>query len=101
FQGSPNGQPITLSVVVTDSRGCSNNASGTIPVRSIPPPVIHQYDASICPGSSSGASVDNPEDPQTSWQNVQWSIVNGAILYQSGSHSQLQATHNAHTAPVR
>ncbi|HKS25030.1 MAG TPA: hypothetical protein VJZ76_19705, partial [Thermoanaerobaculia bacterium] len=84
FQSSPNGQPVSLTVVVTDSRGCSNTGHVTIPVRSIPPPVIHPYDVSICPGSTSGAYIDPPEDQYATWQNVQWTIANGTIGYQSG-----------------
>jgi hypothetical protein len=83
FTTDPGGQPATLTVTATDSFGCSATASVTIPVRSIAPPIIHPYDASVCPGSPSGAFIESPEDSNTYWQSAQWSITNGAITYQS------------------
>ncbi|HKO55297.1 MAG TPA: hypothetical protein VJ276_05420, partial [Thermoanaerobaculia bacterium] len=40
FASDPGGQAATITVTAVDSYGCSSTASATVPVRSIPPPVI-------------------------------------------------------------
>src|SRR5439155_10351712 len=85
FQSDPGGLPATITAVATDSRGCSNSASITIPVRSIPPPVLRAMEAQVCAGASSYVNIDSPADGSTTWTNVQWSIVNGTLGYTSTS----------------
>jgi hypothetical protein len=81
FTTDPSGLPATLTAVATDSLGCSNTASVTLGVRSIPPPVLTPMVTAICPGSPGRVYIASPGDTSTYWQNVQWSIANGTIAY--------------------
>jgi large repetitive protein len=79
FTTDPAGQPVTIAVVATDNLGCTNSASISIPVRSVPPPAMYTPTENICPGSFGGIGVDPPADTNTTWTNAQWSITNGTI----------------------
>jgi hypothetical protein len=87
FTTDPGGAPVTISVTATDSLGCTNSATATTIVRTIPPPVLHVFPDSICAGSFGSASIDPPDPnfPYYGWSNVHWAITNGTIAYDRGS----------------
>jgi len=86
FTTDPLGQPATVTVVLTDTLGCTTTASHTFGVRSIPPPAMHAYIENVCPGSYDGAYVDAPADANTTWQSAQWTIANGTITSSDAFH---------------
>ena len=51
FNAGANGQPSTITVTATDSYGCTNSATATTVVRTIPPPVVHVSPDAICASS--------------------------------------------------
>ena len=81
FTSNPAGGQVTITVTATDNQGCSNSASSTYLVRSIPPPTLHAYPDAICPGGFGSAYVDppDPNNPYMGWSNVHWTITNGTI----------------------
>src|SRR5256885_12492793 len=58
FTTNPNGTPATVTVVARDGFYCSNTATATTIVRTIPPPVIHLYPDAICAGAWGEARID-------------------------------------------
>jgi hypothetical protein len=69
-----NGQgPTTVQVYVTDSQGCSTQATTTIGVKQITAPPI-TAPASVCTGVNATASING------SWAWVNWSISNGSFV---------------------
>ena len=64
--------PVQLQVTVTNASGCQTTASASVPLKTIPPPVI-TAPAEVCPLGSGTASV--PPD----YQYYDWTIVNGSI----------------------
>src|SRR6185503_1729156 len=85
FTTNSNGQPATVTAVATDTYGCTATATTSVAVRSIPPPTLHLMSLETCPGSENSAYIDSPDpqNPYGSWSNVQWSVTNGTITYQS------------------
>jgi ELWxxDGT repeat protein len=73
--------PATVSVTVTDSRGCTATNSVQVPIRTIPPPVISLDSPEICPGGNDFATIPG------SWSNIQWNITGGALLGANGGNS--------------
>ncbi|HEX7140500.1 MAG TPA: hypothetical protein VF219_21795, partial [Vicinamibacterales bacterium] len=87
FTSDPAGTPVTITVTATDAQGCSNSASSTYLVRSIPPPVIHAFPDSIISGSPGNAFIDppDPNNPSIPWSSVHWTISNGTITNDRGT----------------
>jgi large repetitive protein len=87
FITNPAGGAATITVTATDNRGCTNTATGTTVVRTIPPPVLRLYPDAICAGAPGSASIDppDPSNPWENWRTVTWSIQNGTITNQSGA----------------
>jgi hypothetical protein len=90
--------PVELTLKVTENRGCTSTASVTVPIRTIPPPVIQLYEPSICPGSSamSGYAMTAPPPPGVQYMSYEWTIVNGTLPYgNTGSSVSFTANGNA------
>ncbi|HSY49453.1 MAG TPA: hypothetical protein VLC46_11620 [Thermoanaerobaculia bacterium] len=75
--------PITVSVTVTDSNGCTVTASADV---TIAKPIAQTYPSAICPGSRGEAMVGPPAEGG-SWATYHWTITNGTILPNSGGDS--------------
>src|SRR5436305_1973472 len=102
FNAGANGQPSTITVTATDSYGCTNSATATTAVRTIPPPVLHVSPDSICAASGGSAWIDQP-DPNNSWVswiNVQWSITNGTITRHSSDLMSFNAGANGQPSTI-
>ncbi|HEV2719535.1 MAG TPA: hypothetical protein VG323_05920, partial [Thermoanaerobaculia bacterium] len=85
FHPDGNGD-VTVTLNVTDANGCPASASATATLRTISPPVLQQsVTRSVCPGSSDVVYIRDPEDPNTSWQIVVWTITNGTITFHSNN----------------
>src|SRR5437764_7671853 len=87
FTTDPAGRVATLTVTATDNYGCTNSATATVNVRSVPPPVIHLNADAVCPGAYGSAYIDSPEpvNGPNGWSTVHWTIDHGTITYESGS----------------
>src|ERR1041385_3125962 len=72
---------VTVTLSVTDTNGCPGSVSSTATLRSIPPPTLYVSNPSICPGSYGAASINPPDDPNTSWRDVHWTVDAGTITY--------------------
>src|SRR5258708_22395129 len=84
FTAGSNGQPVVLTVTVTDANGCPVLSSVTIPIRSLSAPVIHTYEADICPTGLGGASIESAP-PGNGWGTVNWTIDHGTITGGNGT----------------
>ncbi|HEY2094264.1 MAG TPA: hypothetical protein VGJ81_20540, partial [Thermoanaerobaculia bacterium] len=88
FYPDGSNQPITVRVRVTDGQYCGNEATTTIAMRSIAPPVI-TAPAQVCPSGTGGdLSVATPAEGGQ-WSNVQWDVTNA---YFSGTSYPYQPT---------
>src|SRR5258706_107699 len=67
--------PIQLSVHATDAQSCVADATATVGLRNIAPPVI-TAPTNICPNGNGTASVAPPAEGGD-WQYVNWQITNG------------------------
>ncbi|HEX6642495.1 MAG TPA: hypothetical protein VF215_15360, partial [Thermoanaerobaculia bacterium] len=97
FLADGNG-PVELTLKVTENRGCTSTASVSIPIRTIPPPVIQLYEPEICPGSSAmgGYAMTAPPPQGVQYMAYEWSIVNGTLPYgNTGSSVGFLADGNA------
>ncbi|HEY0160933.1 MAG TPA: ELWxxDGT repeat protein, partial [Thermoanaerobaculia bacterium] len=81
FEPSGPGENVTLSVEVSDSESCRAYTSGSIPFKSIEPPVLTFDRPAVCPDGQASASVPD------SYSYYSWYITNGVILSGEGSHT--------------
>ncbi len=85
FQADGSGQPVVAAVAVADANGCPAQSSVTIPIRTIPTPGVHTYEADVCPTGSGQVYVDNPESGN--WKAINWTIEHGSLPYGNTSPS--------------
>ena len=89
FHGDGSGQPIVLSVLATNSGGCTAQASRTIEIKTIPAPVIDVNYSPACPNTTNYAYVGSGASGP--WASVVWSVTNGTILQNNGSYLNFSA----------
>jgi len=93
FRSTSSTDPVVLSVIVTDTGGCQSFATKSIPIRTIPPPLIEVAPASLCENGTSGtASVDG------TYSSYAWSVMNGQII--GGSNGATVSFYATSSAPV-
>jgi large repetitive protein len=85
----PGTNPLTVSVTVTDSNGCSATSSATLPVRNFPKPIVSVDVTQVCAGGTAHASVTN--GPYSAYF---WTVVNGTVVSGAGT-SQIAFTPNS------
>ncbi|HEV7429186.1 MAG TPA: hypothetical protein VGQ46_22760 [Thermoanaerobaculia bacterium] len=74
--------PITISVFVQDANGCPAPVSTvTVPIRSIPAPVITLFTPDLCKYGTNTASVP------AQYATYLWSVNNGYLMSGDGTHS--------------
>jgi hypothetical protein len=73
------GQPVVLHVRVTDGQGCGAEATKSVGIRTIAPPVI-SAPAELCPGMGSGTAFIAPPAEGGAWQSFYWEITNGSFM---------------------
>jgi hypothetical protein len=85
FYADNSGQPVQLIATVSDASFCQGQATKTVGVRTIAPPVI-SAPLEICPMGSGTASVAPPAEG-SSWGYVSWDIAHGQF---SGPYGPVQ-----------
>jgi len=85
FTADGSGQPVVLHVTVRDYGHCEAQSSITIPIRTIPTPAVHSYEADVCPTGVGQAWVDTPA--AGSWDSIVWTIEHGSLPYGNTSLS--------------
>src|SRR4051794_23913825 len=85
FDADGSAQPVVVTVTVADANGCPTQSSITIPIRAIPPPAIHTYEADVCPTGFGQVYVDPPA--AGGWDSIVWSIEHGSLPYGNNSLS--------------
>src|SRR5689334_7968865 len=63
FNADSSGQPVKVSVTVTDANGCTATADLSLPVRTLPAPVFDFLQPAICPGGYGSAQISIAPDP--------------------------------------
>jgi hypothetical protein len=85
FTADGSGLPVVLHVSVRDYGLCEAQNSITIPIRTIPTPAIHTFEANVCPNGSGQVYVDGPASG--GWSSISWTIEHGTLPYGSSSMS--------------
>ncbi|MEA2336458.1 MAG: large repetitive protein, partial [Thermoanaerobaculia bacterium] len=85
FTADGSGLPVVLHVSVRDYGLCEAQNSITIPIRTIPAPAIHTFEADVCPNGSGQVYVDGPASG--GWSSISWTIEHGTLPYGSSSMS--------------
>src|SRR5262249_26723380 len=94
FNADSSGQPVDLTVTVTDANSCASTATTTVAIRSVPAPLISFYQPAICPGSPGYATIPylaDPNDSSNNWRDAHWTITNGSITYPTPPSADLNA----------
>ena len=89
---------IVLHLMAMDSFGCwTSEATKSIPIRTIPPPLIESDVTEICPYGSAGATTGQPA--QGSWQTYAWNIDNGFFVDGLGNKSMSSSQQSVYFTP--
>jgi len=84
FWADNSGQPVVLSVQAYDGEYCTSQATKTVGIREIAPPVINAP-LEVCPMGASGTASVAPPAEGGAWYNVSWEITNGSFSGQYGA----------------
>jgi hypothetical protein len=85
FQADSSGLPLVAAVAVADANGCPAQSSVTIPIRTIPTPAVHTFEADVCPAGIGQVYVDGPASGN--WKAIYWTIEHGSLPYGNTSQS--------------
>ena len=87
FTPDGSGNPLLVSVQVTNANGCTASNSATVPLRSIDPPVISVGpEPDVCPGGTGSAYV------AYDYASYDWSIQRGTITSTSADGKSVMFT---------
>ena len=86
FQADGSGLPVVATVAVADANGCPAQSSVTIPIRTIPTPAVHTFEADVCPTGNGQVYVDGPASGNN-WKAITWTIEHGSLPFGNTSPS--------------